>query len=219
MSLWLAGSARGALANAGIHTLIVDARLVVGTLVVAQALTPRAVRQRIARIARQTIADRSLTSSIVMAGDAECICAARIWLAEILLREWATAHKRIAGHVAWAAADRRQTAQIAVGTNAACAITCVLADAVETSRTIGRAVGVAIALGTTFGVRRANVALWAFANGAMSSDCVAGGAYAALLASGHALEVAAGVACAAIAIVLAFVSTAAQWIASEAMYT
>lgn len=107
MGLWLAGSARSALANAGIHTLIVDARLVVGTLVVAQALTPRAVRQWIARVARQAVADRPLTSSIVMAGYAERICAARIWLAEILLCEWATAHKRIAGHVAWTAADRR----------------------------------------------------------------------------------------------------------------
>lgn len=106
MGLWLAGSARSALANAGIHTLIVDARLVVGTLVVAQALTlhlqkattvttktnkikaffayPRAVRQWIARVARQAVADRPFTSSIVMAGYAERICAARIWLAEIL---------------------------------------------------------------------------------------------------------------------------------------
>lgn len=47
----------------------------------------------------------------------------------------------------------------------------------------------------------------------MSSDCVAGGANAALLASGHALVVAASIACAAIAIVFAFVSTAAKWIA------
>lgn len=86
------------------------------------------------------------------------------------LRKWSAAHKRIAGHVAWTAADRRQAAQITIGTNTACAITCILADAIETSWTIGWAIGVAVALGTTFGVRRANVTLGTFANGAMSSD-------------------------------------------------
>lgn len=219
MSLGLAGGARSALANAGIHTLVVDARLIVGALVVAQALTTRAVRQWIAGVAWQAVADWSLTSCIVMTGDAERICAARIWFAEILLRERTTAHKRIAGHVAWAAADRCQTAQITVSAHTACAITCVLADAIEAGRTIGWTIGVAIALGTTLGVRRADVTLGAFADGTVTSDCVAGGADAALLASGHTLVVAAGIACAAVAVVFALVTTAAKWIASEAMYT
>lgn len=47
MSLWLAGGARSALANAGIHTLIVDARLVVGTLAVAQAFTLHIEKQQL----------------------------------------------------------------------------------------------------------------------------------------------------------------------------
>lgn len=85
-----------------------------------------------------------------MARNADGVCAARIRLAEILFREWATTHKRIASHVTWAAAHRSQTAQITISANTARAITRIFANAIETGGATGWAVDIAITLRTAF---------------------------------------------------------------------
>lgn len=136
--------------------------------------------ERIAGVARQAVADRSLASGVVVAGHTDGIGAARIRLAEILLGEGATAHEGIAGHVARAAADGRQAAQIAIGTNAAGAVAGVLADAIKTGRPASRAVRITIAFRSAFRIRATNIALGAFAHGPVIRYRLAIGADAAL---------------------------------------
>lgn len=171
----------------------------------------------ISSVARQAIADGSLASGIIVAGHTYGIGAARIRLAQILLGEGATAHERITGHVAWATADGRQAAQITIGTNAAGAIACILADAIEAGRPARRAIRITITLRPALCVRTANIALGALTQRPMIGHRLAAGSDAALSAGWHTLVVAAHIPAAAVAVVLALVATAAQRIAQKAM--
>lgn len=169
-------------------------------------------------MAGQAVADGPLAAGVVVSGHADGVGAARIGVAKVLLGEGTAAHEGIAGHVAGAAADGCEAAQVAVGADAAGTLAGVLADAVEAGGSPGRAVGIAIALRSALRVRAANVALGALADSPVIADRSAGGASAALPACRHALEVAgAHVPAAAVAIVIALVATAAQRIAHIAV--
>lgn len=175
--------------------------------------------QRIAGVSRQAVAHRPLPSCIIVARHTDGIGAARIRVAEVLLGEGSAADKGIAGHVARTAADGRQAAQVAVGSNAAGALAGVLADAVEAGGPSGRTVRVAVAFRPALGVRTADVALGALADRPVVGHGAAGGTGAALTARGHALEVAAHVPAAAVAVVLALVPAAAERVAQVAVHT
>lgn len=137
----------------------------------------------------------------------------------LTLRERPTADERIAGHVARTAADRRQTAQIAIRTDAALAVARILADAVEAGRPTGRTVAITVAFRFARRERAADVAFGAFADGAMVLDANALGAVAALRARRRAAEVLAALLAAALVIGFALVATAGQRAAGEAGQT
>lgn len=167
----------------------------------------------------QAVADGSLPSCVIVTGHTDGIRAAGIWFAEILLGEGATAHEGIASHVARATADGCQTAQIAIGSNAAGTLTGVLADAIEAGRAPSRAIYITVTLRPAFRVRAANVALGALTHCPVIGHCLAAGPSAALAACWDALVVAAHVTATTVAIVLALVPAAAQRIAQIAVQT
>lgn len=178
---------------------------------------PGAVAEGIAGVSGQAVADGSLPAGVVVSGHADGVVAARVGVAEVLLGEGAAADERVAGHVARAAADGRQAAQVTVGPDAAGSVAGVLADAVEAGRSSGRAVRVAVALRPALRVRAADVALGALAHRPVVGHRAAGGAGAALPAGRHALEVAAHVPAAAVAVALALVPAPAQRVAQVAV--
>lgn len=174
--------------------------------------------KRIAGVARQTIADGSLASGVVVTGHTNGIGAAWIRLTQILLGEGAAAHKGIAGHVPRAAADGCQAAQIAIGAHAAGAIASVLANAIEACRSASRTIRIAITFRPAFRIRTTNIALGAFAQCPMIRHRLAVGANATLATRWHTLEIAAHVTAAAVTVSLALMATAAQRIAQVAMH-
>lgn len=165
----------------------------------------------------QAVADGSLASRVIVAGHTDGIRAAGIRFAEILLGKGATAHEGIASHVARATADGCQTAQIAIGSNAAGSLAGVFADAIEACGSSSWAIYVTITLRPTFRVSAANVPLGAITHCTVIGHCLATGPSAALAACWDALVVAAHVTATTVAIVLALVPAAAQRIAQIAV--
>lgn len=133
----------------------------------------------------------------------------------LTLGERTTANERITGHVTRTTAHRRQTAQITIGSGAASTVARILADAIETGRSPGRTITVAIAFGPTFRVRTANVSFGTFADGSMVLDACTLGTGSALATRRCAPEIFAHFLGATFTVRFAFVSTAAQRTAGE----
>lgn len=87
MTFGLAHGARATLANARIDARIVDARPMVATFAVRLAFTAHAVAERVARVAGEACAHRTLLVGVVVAGHTLGVRAARIRRAEVLCSE------------------------------------------------------------------------------------------------------------------------------------
>lgn len=112
-----------------------------------------------------------------------------------------------------AAADGRQSTEIAVSASSTGSVARVLADSVDARGTTTGAVSIAIALGTTLCVGTADVSGGALAHGTVVPGDLAVGPLSALVTSTHALEAGTMLLVATLGVVLALVATSLNGVA------
>lgn len=137
----------------------------------------------------------------------------RGWWSIITFGEWTTAVEGIACVRFRAAADGRQSTEIAVSASSTGSVARVLADSVDARGTTTGAVSIAIALCTALCVGTADVSGGALAHGTVVARDLAVGPLSALVTSTHALEAGTMLLVATLGVVLTLVATSLNGVA------
>lgn len=191
----------------------------IGTFSIILAFTTNTAGQCIAGITGRTGAYRPFLVASIVPGRTDSIRTTRIRTAQIFLREWTTADKRIASHITRTTADRRQTAQITVGIHTARTFAWIFANAIDTGRSTSWTIPIAKTFRPTLTERATDVPFRAFADCPMVRHPGTGRTFATLITSVDALELATVLIGATFYIRFTLVPTAGQWRANISRQT
>lgn len=193
-------------AEARVDAPVADTRKMVGALGVQLTFTAFTRDERVADVSSWAGADGALGAGAVVSGRALGVRAARVRFAQVTGFKRPAEGEGITGHVPGAGADWGQAAEVALGIDTARADARIHARVVHTRGLVARALAVRLALGAADFVRVAVVAPWALADSAVGGNSLAVSIDAAVAARADALEVAARLLGAALAVRLALVT-------------